>query len=101
MNTEPTLGDILAQAFAEAERSLLLEEEKLSADCTVQAAQALAKSMAAQCGVTYRDAWDELCHVPDDMLRALSTAPGWTVLADHIVREIGMVNVPLFIPTIH
>ena len=102
---EQPLSEILAEAFQNAGRDVrpspTSDEDRTAVDAMCLSARVLAASLASHFGIAYTETWDELCHVPDEMLRLLRTPYGWYVLGEHIAQDLGCVTAPTFIPTIH
>jgi hypothetical protein len=86
---EPTLGDILAAAFAAARPA------PSAARLEYDAAQLFAGIVADHYDLEWGEVWGVLCSVHDDDLGALKTASGWTALAAHIAKTLGASGDPL------
>jgi hypothetical protein len=106
--TEPlSLGDILEQALlasaaCQPEPPPLVASDEDDAVLYMRAAGwVLALDIAQAYPISFADAWDALCHVPDEMLPLLETPSGWAILADHVARDLGIVTHPPFTPTTH
>ena len=106
--TEPlSLGEILEHALlasvaCQPEPPPLVASEDDDTILYMRAAGwVLAIEIAHTYPISFADAWDALCHVPDEMLPLLEAASGWTILADHVARDLGIVNHPPFVPSVH
>jgi hypothetical protein len=88
---EPTLGEILAAAFAAA------PPEPHPGALEFETGRYLAALTAEHLDVDWNDAWDALCSVPDADLGALKIASGWTALAATIANKLGVKADPLLV----
>lgn len=94
---------ILASEICQVELPPVVEfaDEDFTFQCKCFAAWSLARHIAAAYPADFADVWDALCHVPDDILHLLESATGWMILADRVVRDLGILNPPVFITTVH
>lgn len=90
---EPTLGDILAVAFAAEPVLSPLEAETI-------AGKALATYAAGFYGVDWADAWHYITHVPNASLQALLAPEGWRKFGAAIAEANGLAAEPLPV-TVH
>lgn len=64
------------------------------------AAIELASGVAQALGADWGDVWDEMTHVPDNMLALLESPQGWSVLASYVAESIGRA-LHSYSPTVH
>lgn len=103
-NLGDILGEVLrASAACQPEPPPLVAwtDDEVAFHYNWVSARDLAAQMVAHFGIDFDTAWRGLGYVPDEMLPLLTSPAGWTVLADRVVRDLGIAAQPLFLPAVH
>lgn len=93
--TEPTLGEILGEIFAERVTSCAMDLWGQR-----ESAKRLAREVATASGQDATSILDRLYYVPDNLLALLHSPQGWTALCAYVAADLGFAE-PDYRPTIH